>query len=226
VLVPGIGLGHEAWRPTVRALDRARLASCSVLPLPGYGVPAARRDELAPDVLAGTMVDRTPAGDGPRFLVGHSASCQIVAWAAARPTYRADGLVLIGPTTDPRGRTWPRLAGRWLATARHERPGQVPALVRQYARTGPGSMLRAMDAARQDRIEEVLAAVSCPVLVLRGRHDRICPEDWAQVLVGATGDASGLSCSTTLPVGGHMVPLTHGDLVAAAITGFVGRVLS
>jgi pimeloyl-ACP methyl ester carboxylesterase len=87
-------------------------------------------------------------------------------------------------------------------------------------------MLRAMDAARQNRIEDVLAAVSCPVLVLRGRHDRICPEDWAQVLVGATGDASGLSCSTTLPVVGHMVPLTHGDLVAAAITGFVGRVLS
>jgi pimeloyl-ACP methyl ester carboxylesterase len=93
---------------------------------------------------------------------------------------------------------------RWLATARHERPGQVPTLVRQYHRTTLRTMARAMDAARNDRIDQAIAEVHCPALVVRGPHDRICPPDWA----------ASLAPTETLPVGGHMVPLTHGQLVA------------
>jgi pimeloyl-ACP methyl ester carboxylesterase len=123
-------------------------------------------------------------------------------------------LVLVGCTTDPRAASWGRIAERWLRTAVWERPSQLPVLGRTYARTGPLRMLHAMDAARREDVRERLRAVDCPVLVARGRHDRICPDDWAQGLVAAAPTGSR---AVTLEKGAHMVPLTHGKMLAAAL---------
>lgn len=229
VLVPGLGLDGAAWEPTRRALDRLLRADARrnapgavapqslprshVLLLPGYGERADRSADLRPATLAALLLERLPEGPGgpdaagPVVLAGHSASCQVAAHAAAQAPHRVAGLFLVGPTTDPRARGWLRLAGRWLRTAAHERPGQVPTLARQYHRTTLRAMARGMDAARRDAIEPVLRQARCPVLVVRGRHDRICPHDWAERLGGVV----------TLPGGGHMVPMTHGDFVAAAV---------
>ena len=62
---------------------------------------------------------RARLGEGPVLLVGHSQSCQVVAAAAGDP--RVAGLVLLGPTTDPRLRSAVGLARRWVATAVGER---------------------------------------------------------------------------------------------------------
>jgi pimeloyl-ACP methyl ester carboxylesterase len=211
VMVPGLGLGPEAWHPTRAALGE--LLDTAVVPLDGYGVPAGRSADLRPEALGARLLERVPE-EGRLVLAGHSASCQVVAHAARMAPERIAGLLLVGPTTDPRARGWLRLAVRWLATALHERPGQVPSLVRQYHRTTLRSMARAMDAARRDRIEETLASVGCPALVVRGRHDRICPERWAH----------SLASTVTLSAGGHMVPLTHGHLVAHAVGDLVDTV--
>lgn len=225
LLVPGIGLGCEAWRPTLLHVGDRALAHVETLP--GYGLPADADDDLRPAVLAERLrrLLGTEGGDQPRgsaVLVGHSASCQVVVHAARRWPGRVRGLVLIGPTTDPHASSWPRLAARWLATARHEDPRQVPALVRQYHRTGLASMRRAMEAARHDRIDVTLAATSCPVLVLRGPHDRICPAPWSEQLAGARAGGA-WSGAVTLPQGGHMVPLTRGRYVADEILQFLRR---
>jgi pimeloyl-ACP methyl ester carboxylesterase len=141
-----------------------------------------------------------------------------VAEAAARAPHRVSALVLVGPTTDPRASAWPALAARWLRTAGHERPGQVPQLVHDYTRTGARSMARGMDAARRHRIDATLGGVRCPVLVVRGRHDRIAPQDWTDRLAGLAEDGR----SVTLPTGGHMVPITHPGLLAATVRDFLG----
>lgn len=151
------------------------------------------------------------------LLVGHSAGCQVVVHAARRRPDAVAGLVLVGPTTDPRAASWPALAGRWLATARHEPPGQVPTLVRQYARTGPATMAQTMAAARRDDVRLPLGCVRCPVLVVRGPHDRICPVDWASGLASTAGH---LARSVTLEAGSHMVPLTHGPRLAEVLEEF------
>jgi pimeloyl-ACP methyl ester carboxylesterase len=225
LLVPGIGLGPEAWQPT---LDRlGDLAAPRVVTLPGYGVPADEHDDLWPAALAERLhplIDqqREQAG-GPVVLVGHSASCQVVVHAARARPDRVRGVVLVGPTTDPRASTWPRLAARWLATARHEDPCQVPALVRQYHRTGLRSMRRAMEAARHDRIDVALRSTACDALVLRGPHDRICPASWAVELAGVRATGGGHR-AVTLARGGHMVPLTQGAAVAEQLLAFLSRV--
>jgi pimeloyl-ACP methyl ester carboxylesterase len=219
VAVPGLGLSVAVAR---RTLDRLPFIAGSVVLLPAFGRRAPRGTDPAPGPLADLLLADLPAGSRV-VLVGHSASCQIVAEAALRAPERVAGLVLVGPTTDPRAATWPALVRRWLSTAAHERPGQIPLLVRAYARTGLGSMARGMDAARHHRLDHALAAVSCPVLVVRGRDDAICPADWAAALAAATP----LGTAQTLPEGAHMVPVTHPAALAARIAAFLAeRVVS
>jgi len=214
VLVPGLGLGPEAWAPTIQALVRAGVdpGDLVVATLPGYGRPVGAGDPVGPRGSAHRLVDGWLRAGRRVVLVGHSSSCQVVVHAASLVPERVAGLVLVGPTTDPRAATWPRLAGRWLASAAHEDPRQVPSLARQYLRTGLRHMVRVMDATRHDAIADGLAQVRCPVRILRGAHDRIAPDDWC----------SSLGPAVTLAAGAHLVPLTHGDLVAREVAGMVG----
>lgn len=216
VCVPGLGLDPAAWAPTLASLPET---DARVVVLPGYGLRPSRSDDLRPDLLAARLVDRLVDLPSPVVLAGHSASCQLVVGAAASAPQLVSGLVLIGPTTDPRAASWPGLAHRWLRTACWERPGQIPYLARTYRRTGLGSMARTMAAARRDDVRQGIGAVRCPVLVVRGRHDRICPDDWARALASI---APAGSRALALARGAHMVPLTHGDLVAAAVGRLAG----
>ena len=219
VAVPGLGLSVAVAR---RALDRLPGVARTVVLLPAFGHRASRSKDVAPERLAELLLADLPR-DVPVVLVGHSASCQIVAEVALRRPDRVAGLVLVGPTTDPRAATWPGLVRRWLRTAAHERPGQIPLLVRAYARTGLVSMARGMDAARRHRLDRTLAGVTCPVLVVRGHADAICPADWAAALAAAAPQGS----VETLPAGAHMVPVTHPEALAARIAAFVdGRIVS
>ncbi|WP_210649559.1 alpha/beta fold hydrolase [Nocardioides sp. SYSU D00065] len=214
VCVPGLGLEAAEWRTTFLALAPSGV----VRAMPGYGRRPSRADDLRPAALGERLTADLPAGV---VLVGHSASCQVVARAAALAPDRVAALVLVGPTTDPRADTWPRLAARWLRTAAWERPAQVPFLVRSYTRAGPVWMARTMDRARREDVRGDLRAVRCPVLVVRGRHDRICPEDWTRALA-SLGPAG--SRAVTLRRGGHMVPLTHGDLLASTVASWLASV--
>lgn len=212
VCVPGLGLDDRAWRPTLAALGVLSVDGRVHL-LPGFGRRPSRGDDLRPQVLAARLLAELP-DEGPVVLAGHSASCQVVAHAAALAPDRVAALVLVGPTTDPRMTTWRQVAQRWLRTAVWERPGQVPTLVRTYARTGLLWMLRTMGTALRDDIRTPLGRVGCPVVVVRGRHDRICPERWAREV----GDSSGTGAAVhTLRRGAHMVPITHGALVAELV---------
>jgi len=91
-------------------------------------------------------------------------------------------------------------------------------LLRDYHQTGIGAMARGMNAARHDRIDHTLAAVEAPVVIMRGRHDRISPRRWSLELatVAQHGQAQ------TLPAGAHMVPFTHADALAERIDAFLG----
>jgi pimeloyl-ACP methyl ester carboxylesterase len=59
-----------------------------------------------------------------------------------------------------------------------------------------------------------VGSVSVPVLVVRGPHDRVCPADWSEAVAQRGGAGSR---AVTLSQGAHMVPYTHGELVAALV---------
>jgi pimeloyl-ACP methyl ester carboxylesterase len=207
--LPGVGLGEEAWRPALQPLP----VPFRILRMPGYGERGGPGQDLRPHSLATGIVAHEL--DEGTLLLGHSASCQVAVHAAALSGGRVAAVVLVGPTTDPDASTWPRLVNRWLRTAVHEDPRQVPALVRQYHRTGLATMRRAMDAARRDRIHEVVPRLTCPVLVVRGRHDAICTSGWAETLAGLARHPG--SEAVTLEAGAHMVPITHSAMLAETV---------
>jgi pimeloyl-ACP methyl ester carboxylesterase len=174
--------------------------------LPGMGRPVAvpPLEELA-------ALLRARLGSGPVVLAGHSQGCQVVAAAAVDP--RVAALVLCGPSTDPRLRSPLGLALRWLVTALGEPTWQLPLVLVQWSRTGPARMRALWRRASPDRIDARLARVRVPVVVVRGRRDRLCDADWARALVAAA-PAGRL---VELPRAAHMTVQTRPDAVAALL---------
>ncbi|MDD7968295.1 alpha/beta fold hydrolase [Actinomycetospora lemnae] len=209
VAVPGLGLTVRGWRGVAARLDGT--LPTAVVALPAFGLRVPRGTRLDPPSLADRLVERLrDLATGPVVLCGHSASCQVVAEAARRHPAAVRGLVLVGPTTDPRAPTWPSLAGRWLRTAAHEDPRRVPGIVGQYVATRLSGFGRTMDAARRHDLRAALAGSRVPVLLVRGPHDRLAPAAWLAELAAVR---AGITVVTTAH-GAHMVPLTHPDELA------------
>ncbi|MGY5882657.1 alpha/beta fold hydrolase [Modestobacter lacusdianchii] len=198
VCVPGLGLDDRSWA-RVR-----RRAGGAVVRLPGMG----ERGRIG---TVAELADRLTAalGPGPVVLAGHSQSCQVVVAVAERDP-RVVGVLLLGPTTDPRLRRVRVLAGRWLRTALCEQWWQAPLIVGQWLRTGPPAMTRLWRRASPDRIDERLRRVAVPVLVVRGARDALCGHDWAAHLVACAPRGR----LVELAGAAHMLPMTRPDDVA------------
>ena len=211
VVVPGLGaLGY--LHPTIRACADWTVAF--LLDLPGYGsadtAGCPSTLQAVTTAVAGWLrvVPREPV-----LLLGHSTGAQAALHAALAVPDRVAGLVLAGPTFPPQARTWGALAGRVARTAVRERPGELPAVWPEYVRSR-GRFLSLLRTGMADRPEDVIDGVSCPLLVLRGRHDAVSPQDWAQRL-GAGG-----TCRT-LP-GAHNFPFTHPQATSEAVRSLLG----
>jgi pimeloyl-ACP methyl ester carboxylesterase len=207
VLVPGLGLDE---RSSGRVRRRIR---GTVLILPGMGL---RRRVGTLAELTGLLLAQL--GPDPVVLVGHSQSCQVVVAAAERDA-RVRGLLLLGPTTDPRLRRPAVLVARWLATALREPWWQLPLVLAQWSRTGPVAMLRLWRRASRDRVDERLTRVVVPVVVVRGTRDTLCPRDWAAHLAACAPRVR----LVELPGAAHVTPHTRPDEVAALARGLQGR---
>jgi pimeloyl-ACP methyl ester carboxylesterase len=207
VAVPGLGLDARSWAGV------RRLLAVDVLALPGMG----RRGPVPPlEALADEVVRRL--GKEPVLLVGHSQSCQVVVAVAERDP-RVVGVVLLGPTTDPRLRRLRGLAPAWLRTAVREPWWQVPRILAQWLTTGPWAMRALWRKAAPDRIDQRLLRIAVPVTVVRGSRDALCPADWAAALAGAAPHGR----LVELPGAAHMTPQTRPGEVAALLGGDVSR---
>ncbi len=202
VFVPGLGLDRRS-----SARVRRRTAG-RVVSLPGMGLaaPVPSADDLAGRLLA-------ELGPGPVLLVGHSQSCQVVVAAAVDPRVR--GVLLLGPTTDPRMRRLRVLAVRWLRTAVREPLWQFPLVLAQWLHTGPRAMAALWRSLASDRIDVRLAGVAVPVLVVRGTRDALCPHDWAASLAGCAPRGR----LVELPGAAHMTVQTRPEDVARLVEG-------
>ena len=227
VAVPGLGLDATSWQLTLdeMAAADASVGDPSVILLQGFGEPTDGNGRPSPRDLAHELLARCP--EGPLVLLGHSASCQVVAHAAGLAPGRVRALVLVGPSTDPRAWSWSRLGARLVASLPRETKRIIPSNLRQYLLTGVPSMRRVLDVARRDRLDVTLADVSCPVLVVRGQADRVAPADWADHLARqgvAAGEGAALTRSSTLSSGAHMVPRTFPAELGQVIAHFLADV--
>ena len=184
VIVPGLGVSAYL-RPSAETLAAAGFR-CWLVDPPGFGDSG---DPPRPLDIAG-IAEAVTAWLGKRdlpavTLIGHSSGTQAAARIAAAEPDRVTRLVLGSPTVDPRYRAWPRAFARWVLDGTRE-PGSLTRTQRpEWRRAGPSRLLRLLRSMRADRLEETLAAVRCPVLVVRGGRDPLCTTEWAAEL--ATG---------------------------------------
>ncbi|GAA4924208.1 pimeloyl-ACP methyl ester carboxylesterase [Actinomycetospora succinea] len=222
VVVPGLGLTASSYRGLVDELGAA--LPTAVVALPALGLGAAPGDTLDPESLADDLARRlTEHGllaDGPLVLVGHSASCQVVAELGRRHPHAVRGLVLVGPTADPRMSPRRRLVARWLRTVVWEDPRRVPGMLRAYATTRLSGFARGLRAARRRDLRATLAATAVPVLIVRGPRDHLAPSGWLAALAATR---PGIEVAT-VPHGAHNVPLTHPAALARHVVTLARRV--
>ena len=209
VLVPGLGaVGYLP--PTVRAW--AAWTRVRLLDLPGCGnrrtarLPAGLEDVTRAAAGWLDVADRPPV-----VLVGHSTGAQVALGAALLRPSRVATLVLAGASFPPAARRPLPLLGRVLRTARSEQLRELRAVLPQYLR-GARQLPELLAAALRDRPEERIGGVTCPVVVLRGRDDRLSDPGWAAALAGAARDGR-----VVVVPGAHNFPFAHPKPAARAL---------
>ncbi|PTB22049.1 alpha/beta hydrolase [Trinickia symbiotica] len=181
VLVHGLGLSHEYMMPTAECL--ARRFEVFVPDLPGFG--ESEHPDRVLDI--GEMADALVAwmdatGLVRAALLGNSQGCQVIIDLAARYPERIAAGVLQGPTTPPEERSWLRQFIRWRQNAPYNPPELDTISHESYRKSGYLRILRTFQYALDDALETKCQRIRVPMLVVRGQHDPICHESWAEDL--------------------------------------------
>src|SRR3569833_3161038 len=136
--------------------------------LPGDGKTAPPRKPLDVSELAEALIAWMDAsGIECASLVGNSMGCQVAVEAALRHPSRNDQMVLIGPTTDPRGRSVSQLMMRFLIGGLFEQPSLNWLLDKDYARMR-SRLIKEFNVMRADEVEVKLPHVDVPTMLVRG----------------------------------------------------------
>jgi NAD(P)-dependent dehydrogenase (short-subunit alcohol dehydrogenase family)/pimeloyl-ACP methyl ester carboxylesterase len=216
VCVHGAGVSSRQFHPLVAELGRE--VDAWTVDLPGYGRSAKASRPLTLSELGDALAAWLNAADlAPTSLVGCSFGCQIAVDVAVRYPELVRSLVLAGPTTDAHARTWPRLLARWLRNSVNEDPRMLPLNLADYLDAGPRRVITAFRESKRDRIEDRLAQVGVPTLVVRGELDRITPSEWVEEVTRLL-PAGRL---VTVPGTAHTVPVGAPREMARLVTEFV-----
>ena len=215
VLVPGLGAPGYLLDAVAGIGSWTR---CVVLDLPGFDHDGPDSCEPTVDGVAGAVAGWLRAAEAPVVLGGHSTGAQAALRAAVAAPDRVAALVLAGTTFDPPARRATTLAGRVARLLVSESPGELLAVGPAYARAGR-HLLTLLRSGMADRPEDAIATIGCPVLLLRGRADPLCPAGWMAELADRARDAVRM----TLP-GGHNFVYGHAGATALTIARFVDRI--
>lgn len=179
VMVHGLGVSAASLGPLAERLaERRTVVVCDV---PGFGRSRARGIWTSAGAAAAVALAMERRGLGRADLVGHSWGCHIAAMLALREPARARSLILLSPAF-ARGRGTLGEIARLLLDAPMERPALVAGGVRDYLRAGPRRVLATLREAAGIPLDDLVARVSAPVLIVRGSRDPLTPQDWAATL--------------------------------------------
>ncbi|MDC7120218.1 alpha/beta hydrolase [Cellulomonas fimi] len=222
VLVHGIGASARYFRPLARSLARPPAGAPGsgglvlVPDLPGFG--RSPRADHAPTIakLADGLVEQLAArGVDRAVLVGHSMGAQVVTEVARRHPAVAERVVLLGPVVESDARSAVAQAVRLVRDTPHE-PLRANAIVfSDYARAGVRWYARQLPHMLGFPTETAVAAVRCPVLVVRGEQDRVASDGWVERLARIAPDGR----AVVVPGAAHVVQYSHPDVVAELCRG-------
>jgi pimeloyl-ACP methyl ester carboxylesterase len=212
VLLHGLGVSGTYMVPLARELaPRWRVL---VPDLPGFGRSDSAPRALSVRGLAGALAAWLDAEGLPRVtLLANSLGCQVAIDLAAREPERFERLVLVGPTVDPRYRSFAAHTPRFFVDAFREPLSLAGIIAVDYARFGPFRFAATARSALGDRPEDKLARIPAPTLVVKGGHDAFVSTAWCDRV------ATGLPRGELVVVPGepHAVHYTAPARVAALV---------
>lgn len=214
VLVPGLGMTQRYFVPLANELATGGVVHSVHLPDVGRTrgpVSIAALAETTWGALARLGVERP-------VLVGHSMGSQVVVEMAARHPARSRAVVLLAPVANPAERSgWQQAVRLWSGVGT-ETPRSSWIVVADSARCGVTALVRRLQALLAYPMEERIAAVEQPVLIIRGERDPLVPRWWAEELVRCAGRAR----LVEVPDEGHITMFRSSSVVARAITAVAG----
>jgi pimeloyl-ACP methyl ester carboxylesterase len=125
---------------------------------------------------------------GPVVLAGHSSGTQVAAEAAQRYPDDVAGVVLAGPTIDPVARGGLRVFARWWADRRGDPKSLDEVHQPERRRVGLRRVFHVLRVHLRHDLAKPVAALTVPVLVIRGRDDRLSTPQWGHRLAGLARD--------------------------------------
>jgi len=216
LLLHGLGVSGRYFMPLASVLAARR--QVIVPDLPGWGRSERPSRPLgvggAADLLGEFLRRR---GRGAIAVVANSFGCQVALMLAQGRPELVGPLILVGPTVDPRYRSWSVHAVRLALDTLREPPALWRILFADYARMGSRRLAATAQAALEDRPEDRVASLRQRVLVVRGERDAICTLEWAAEC------ASRAQRGSFAPVAeaAHAAHFSHPLVVARLIESFL-----
>jgi pimeloyl-ACP methyl ester carboxylesterase len=179
VLVHGLVVSSRYLIPTGELL--APHFNVYIPDLPGFGRSEKPSDVYTVEQLAGWLIAWMDAIglERPAFLA-NSMGCQVIVEAAVRHPDRVRNIVLSGPVVDRHARKPLVQILRALRVYFYEKPSLITIHAVDYAQAGLSVFVRSMKSMLEYPIEDKLRHIHDPVLVVRGEHDFIVPQYWAE----------------------------------------------
>jgi pimeloyl-ACP methyl ester carboxylesterase len=216
VLVHGLGVSSRYLAPTGRRL--AEDYRVYAPDLPGFGQSERPRTTLTVEGLAEALIAWMDAAGLERAaLLGNSLGCQVIVEAAVRYPRRVSQLVLVGPTIDPQARTALGQLFRLIQDVPYERLSLAAVVAWDYLTCGPFRLWRTLRAALQDGIEEKLPHLTQPTLIVRGEHDPLVPQRWAEEAANLLPHGQLI----VIPDGAHAVNYSTPEALAGEVRKFL-----
>lgn len=220
VLVHGLSMSSLYMLPTARRLaERYRVYAPD---LPGYGRSqqprrALQRALTIPQLVAVLRGWLDAMRIGPAVFVGNSMGGQYIVELARQQPERVLGAVLVGPTMDPRGRSaWLEL-GRGAVQLLFEPVSFLAVALRDYFNHGVRRTFQTLQYGLHDPMRQKLLEVNAPALVVRGEHDRIISQRWAEEAAARLPRGR----LVVVPGGGHVTNYDAPDRLAEVIRVFI-----
>lgn len=139
-------------------------------------------------------------------VVGHSFGCQVVAQFMRNRPERVVAVVLQAPSVDAAARTLHQQIRRIRVNSVRERATALEKISRRdYRRAGFARCWGPLRQSLEDAIEENVAAIDAPALVVCGGRDPVVPARWARRLADLLPQGKLL----VIPDATHSVPLRN-----------------
>ncbi|HEV7951901.1 MAG TPA: alpha/beta fold hydrolase [Candidatus Saccharimonadales bacterium] len=188
LFVHGIGASGRYFLPLAGKMSATH--NVFVVDLPGYGNTPKPPAALSIRELSDVIIELTHRLNLEKtILIGHSMGCQIVARAVQKEPMLYDKMVLIGPTVNSKERTLFMQSLRLAQDVIYEPMRVRQMILSDYMHMGFRRYLQTCRHMMNDHIEESLADCRLPILIVRGKKDKIVPADWVRVLCTVAPDA-------------------------------------